>query len=79
VVNLSPEEELEALIEGGKDAIARAIAGVQREADRAEQVRAAEFRALVAEVRELIATIQPSPGPVPSTSRSLSILRRVRS
>jgi len=42
-------------IDAATDAVARAIAGVQREADRAEQLRAAEHRAFMAEQREVLA------------------------
>lgn len=40
------------------DAVARAIAGVQREAERAEQLRAAEHRAFMAEQRETLAEMR---------------------
>jgi Ca2+-binding RTX toxin-like protein len=46
---------LKAFTEAAADAVARAIAGVQREAERAEALRAAEHRAFMAEQREALA------------------------
>ena len=46
---------LKALTDAVSDAVARAIASVQREASRAEEVRAAEHRAFMAEARETLA------------------------
>lgn len=48
---------LRGLIDAGADAIARAIAGVQREAARAEELRQAEHRAFMAEQREALTVL----------------------
>ena len=46
---------LKAFTDAAGDAVARAIASVQREASRAEEVRSAEHRAFMAEARETLA------------------------
>lgn len=49
--------QLKAFTDAASDAVARAIAGVQREASRAEELRAAEHRAFMAEQREAAAVL----------------------
>lgn len=46
--------QIKAFTDAAADAVARAIAGVQREAERAEQLRQAEYRAFFAEQRETV-------------------------
>jgi hypothetical protein len=45
---------IKAFTDAAADSVARAIAGVQREAQRAEELRQAEYRAFFAEQRELV-------------------------
>lgn len=54
-----PEQRgMSALADAALDAVARAVADVRREADRAEQLRAAEHRAFMAEQRESLAEMR---------------------
>lgn len=48
---------LKAFTDAASDAVARVIASVQRDAARAEELRAAEHRAFMAEVREVVGTL----------------------
>ena len=47
--------QIRAFTDAAADSVARAIAGVQREAQRAEELRQAEYRAFFAEQRETVA------------------------
>lgn len=47
--------QLKAFTDAAADAVARTLAGVQREAQRAEELRQAEYRAFFAEQRETVA------------------------
>lgn len=49
--------QIKAFTDVAADAVARAIAGVQREAERAEQLRQAEYRAFFAEQREVVSAL----------------------
>jgi hypothetical protein len=48
---------IKAFTDAAADTVARAIAGVQKEAERAEQLRQAEYRAFFAEQRETVAAL----------------------
>jgi hypothetical protein len=48
------DTHLKAFTDAAADSVARAIAGVQKEAERAEQLRQAEYRAFFAEQRETV-------------------------
>lgn len=50
--------QIKAFTEAAADSIARALAGVQREAERALELRAAEHRAFMAETRESLAEMK---------------------
>jgi hypothetical protein len=50
-------DTLKAFTDAAADAVARAIAGVQREASRLDELRAAEHRAFMAEQRETLADL----------------------
>lgn len=54
---MAPELELRALIDGSRDAVRRVIADLRERADAAEQLRAAEHRAFMAEQREAMAAL----------------------
>lgn len=54
---MASELELRALIEGSRDAVRRVIADLRERADTAEQLRAAEHRAFMAEQREAMAAL----------------------
>ncbi len=51
---MAPEHEIRALIDGSRDAVRRVIADLREKAATAEQVRAAEHRAFMAEQREAL-------------------------
>lgn len=55
---MAPEHELRALIDGSRDAVRRVIADLREKADIAEQLRAAEHRAFMAEQREALALMK---------------------